>query len=81
MILGDEDMTNIHMTKAQAKIEVKAQSTLKSDLFASPVRTAGAGLTKTDAHATYGLRFESYPEPDGRSGTHVPITRYPCFEY
>ena len=50
-------MTNTHMTKAQAKIEFKAQSTLKSDLFASPVRTAGAGLTKTDAQATYGLRF------------------------
>ena len=45
----DEDMTNTHMTKAQAKIEFKAHSTLKSDLFASPVRTAGAGLTKTDA--------------------------------
>ena len=42
---SDEDMTNMHMTKAQAKIEFKAQSTLKSDLFASPVRTAGAGLT------------------------------------
>ena len=54
---NDEDMTNTHMTKAQAKIEFKAQSTLKSDLFASPVRTAGAGLTKTDAQATYGLRF------------------------
>ena len=53
----DEDMTNTHMTKAQAKIEFKAQSTLKSDLFASPVRTAGAGLTKTDAQATYGLHF------------------------
>jgi hypothetical protein len=50
-------MTNTHMTKAQAKIEFKAQSTLKSDLFASPVRTAGAGITKTDAQATYGLRF------------------------
>ena len=34
---ADEDMTNTHMTKAQAKIEFKAQSTLKSDLFASPV--------------------------------------------
>ena len=45
------------MTKAQAKIEFKTQSTLKSDLFASPVRTAGAGLTKTDAQATYRLRF------------------------
>ena len=55
--LPDEDMTNMHMTKAQAKIEFKTQSTLKSDLFASPVRTAGAGLTKTDAQATYGLRF------------------------
>ena len=44
----DEDMTNTHMTKAQAKIEFKAQSTLKSDLFASPVRTAGAGLTKKE---------------------------------
>jgi hypothetical protein len=55
--LSDEDMTNTHMTKGQAKIEFKAQSTLKSDLFASPVRTAGAGLTKTDAQATYGLRF------------------------
>jgi hypothetical protein len=54
---SDEDMTNTHMTKAQAKIEFKAQSTLKSDLFASPVRTAGAGITKTDAQATYGLRF------------------------
>ena len=53
----DEDMTNTHMTKAQAKIDFKAQSTLKSDLFASPVRTAGAGLTKTDAQAIYGLRF------------------------
>ena len=53
----DEDMTNTHMTKAQATIEFKAQSTLKSDLFASPVRTAGAGLTKTDVQATYGLRF------------------------
>ena len=53
----DEDMTNTHMTKAQAKIEFKAHSTLKSDLFASPVRTAGAGLTKMDAQATYGLRF------------------------
>ena len=50
-------MTNTHMTKAQAKIEFKAQSTLKSDLFASPVRTAGAGLTKTDTQATYRLRF------------------------
>src|SRR4029078_4754688 len=54
---NDDDMTNTHMTKAQAKIEFKAQSTLKSDLFASPVRTAGADLTKTDAQATYGLRF------------------------
>ena len=48
----DEDMTNTHMTKDQAKIEFKAQSTLKSDLFASPVRTARVGLTKTDAQAT-----------------------------
>ena len=53
----DEDMTNTHMTKAQAKIEFKAQSTLKSDLFTSPVQTAGAGLTKTDAQTTYGLHF------------------------
>ena len=44
---SDEDMTNTHTTKAQAKIEFKAQSTLKSYLFASPVRTAGAGLMKT----------------------------------
>jgi hypothetical protein len=54
---SDEDMTNTHMTKAQAKIELKAQTTLKSDLFASPVRTAGAGITKTDAQATYELHF------------------------
>ena len=47
----------MHMIKAQAKLVFKAQSTLKSDLFASPVRTEGAGLTKTDAQATYGLRF------------------------
>jgi hypothetical protein len=50
-IVPDEDMTNTLMTKAQAKIEFKAQSTLKSDLFASPVRTAGAGIAKTDAQA------------------------------
>ena len=55
--LCDEDITNMHTTKAQAKIEFKAQSTLKSDLFPSPVRTAGAGLTKTNTQATYRLRF------------------------
>ena len=54
---NDEDMTNTHTTKAQVKMEFKAQSTFKSNLFASPVRTARAGLTKTDAQTAYGLRF------------------------
>ncbi|WVZ63500.1 hypothetical protein U9M48_013127 [Paspalum notatum var. saurae] len=44
--MDDEDMTNTHTTKAQAKMEFKAQSTFKSNLFASPVRTAGVDLTK-----------------------------------
>ena len=38
-------------------MEFEAQSELKPNLFTSPVRTAGAGLTKTDAQTTYGLRF------------------------
>ena len=55
---NDEDMPAKDMTKAQQKMEPQAQYTLKSDLFASTVRTVGADLTKTDAQATYGLRFE-----------------------
>ena len=47
----------MHMTKAQEKMEFEAQSTLESNLFTSSVRTAGQGLTKTDAQAAYGLRF------------------------
>ncbi|WVZ52542.1 hypothetical protein U9M48_003590 [Paspalum notatum var. saurae] len=55
---GDEDMTNMHTTKAQEKMEFKAQSTFKSNLLASPVETAGAGLTKMDAQAGINLRGE-----------------------
>ena len=54
---NDEGMTNTHTTKAQAMMEFEAQSELRSSLFANLVRTTGAGLTKTDAQATYGLRF------------------------
>ena len=45
------------MIKAQAKKESQTQSELKPNLFASPVRVAGVGLTKTDAQATYGLCY------------------------
>ena len=50
-------MRGMHMTKAQEKMEFKAQSEIESNLFTSSVRTAGQGLTKTDAQAIYGLRF------------------------
>jgi hypothetical protein len=45
------------MVKAQSIIESQAQGELKSSLFANPVRTAGVGVAKTDAQATYGLHF------------------------
>ena len=50
-------MASMHMTKAQKKMEFEAQSKIESNLFTSSVRTAGQGLTKTDAQAAYGLRF------------------------
>ena len=56
---GEDDVTrsNMHMTKAQLKMEVQAQSKWKSNSFTSPFRTPGAGRTKTDAQVAYGLRF------------------------
>ncbi|WVZ53609.1 hypothetical protein U9M48_004523 [Paspalum notatum var. saurae] len=47
----------IATTKAQVKIDFQTQSELKSNLFSSPFRTAGVGLSKTDAQYTYGFRF------------------------
>jgi hypothetical protein len=47
-----------YMVKAQSIIESQAQGELKSSLFANSVRTAGVGLAKTDAQATYRLRFQ-----------------------
>jgi hypothetical protein len=38
-------------------VESQAQGGLRSNLFASPVRTTGVGLTKTNAQATYKLCF------------------------
>jgi hypothetical protein len=43
-----------YMVKAQSIIESQSQGELKSSLFVNP---AGVDLTKTDAQATYGLRF------------------------
>ena len=54
---NDENIASMHMTKAQEKMEFEAQSKIESNLFTSSVRTAGQGLTKTDAQAAYGLRF------------------------
>ena len=54
---ADENMPGMHMTKAQEKMEFQAQYMSGSNLFMSSVRTAGPVLTKTDAQATYGLRF------------------------
>jgi len=41
----DKNMPNMHMTKAQEKMEFESQSELRSNLFPRTVRTAGAGLT------------------------------------
>ena len=38
---NDEDISSMHTTKAQEKMEFEAQSTLESNLFTSSVRTAG----------------------------------------
>jgi hypothetical protein len=46
-----------YMVKAQSIIESQAQGELKSSLFTNLVRTAGVGLTKMDARATYVLCF------------------------
>jgi hypothetical protein len=54
---NDEYMDVNYMVKAQSFIESQAQGELKSSLFVNPVRTAGVGLTKTDAQVTYGLHF------------------------
>jgi hypothetical protein len=51
---NDEYMYVKYMVKAQSII---AQVELKSSIFANPIRTSGVGLTKTNAQATYGLRF------------------------
>jgi hypothetical protein len=45
------------MVKVQSMIESQAQGESKLSLFADLVRTIGVGLTKTNAQATYGLRF------------------------
>jgi hypothetical protein len=46
-----------NMVKDKSIIESQAQGELMSSLFANPVQTVGVGLTKTDAQATYKLRF------------------------
>jgi hypothetical protein len=43
------------MVKAQSIIESQAQGELESSLFANIVSTAGLGITKMDAQATYEL--------------------------
>ena len=53
----DENMSDMHMIKAQAKKESRTPSELKPNLFSSPVRTAGPSLSKTDAQTIYGLCF------------------------
>ena len=45
------------MIKDQSIVEFQAQGELKFSVFVNPVPTAGVGLAKTDAQATYGLRF------------------------
>jgi hypothetical protein len=54
---NDEYMNVNYMVKVQSIIESYAQGELKSSLFVNPVRTAGVGLTKMDAQATYKLHF------------------------
>jgi hypothetical protein len=46
---SDEYMDIDYMVKAQSIIESQVQWELKSSLFVNPIRTAGAGLAKTDA--------------------------------
>ena len=38
---NDKNMPSMHMTKAQEKMKFEAQYELESNLFTSPVRTAG----------------------------------------
>jgi hypothetical protein len=45
------------MIKDQSIVEFQAQGELKFSLFVNPVPTAGVGLAKTDAQATYRLCF------------------------
>jgi hypothetical protein len=57
---NDEYMDVNNMAKTQSIINSQAQEKLKFSLFVNPVRTTGVGLTKTDARATYGLRFRRF---------------------
>jgi hypothetical protein len=54
---NDEYMDVNYMFKAQSFIESQTQGESKSSLFVNLVRTAGVGLIKMDALATYKLYF------------------------
>jgi hypothetical protein len=60
---NDEYIDVNYMVKAQSIIDFQAQEKLKSSLFANPVRTAGMGLMKMDAQATYELHFRRFRYP------------------
>jgi hypothetical protein len=57
---NDEYMKINYMVKAQSIIDCQAQENLKCSLFVNLVRTIGVGLTKMNAHATYGLFFRCF---------------------
>jgi hypothetical protein len=58
-VLKENVLAQVEMESIIAQVEMEsiAQLELESNSISRPVRTAGVGCTKTDAQATYGLRF------------------------